>query len=63
MTRFIQLQPEQMHTMDGRHIIWLACQTDESLQPQWDDNGFDTVNGYPVMVDFTRGGVWVSDCK
>lgn len=60
---FVKLPVEEMHTMDGRHLIWLASVTAGLPLPHWDDNGFDTVNGYPVMVDFTRGGVWVSDCK
>jgi len=59
---FVQLPQEEMHTMNGRHLIYLASVKAGMSIPQWSEYGADTIDGHPVIVDFTRGGVEISDC-
>ncbi len=58
---FIKLPHNEMHTMDGRRLIWLASIEAHLPHPKWDDNGFDTIDGRLVMIDFEHDGVQISD--
>ena len=45
---FVQLPREEMHTMDGRHLIYLASVKAGMSIPQWSEYGADVITSYSI---------------